>query len=103
MFSGIAILSSKWKTANWQEMAQIPIHEKYVRKWQNLAKLCKVIKFYVAHTGKTDKTSENNETVDSLAPCLTKSRILNFASKQIQNDSEKMTDYALKKTLKVYT
>lgn len=78
-------------------MAQIPSHEKHAWKWQNLAKLCKVIQFYIAHTGKTDKTPENNEIVGSLASCLIKSRLLNFASKQIQNDSDKMTGYALKK------
>lgn len=86
MFSGIAIWSSKWKTANWQEMAQIPSHEKHAWKWQNLAKLCKVIKLYVAHTGKTDKTSENNEIEHTLASCLIKTRILKFARKQIQNE-----------------
>ena len=53
-------------------MAQISSSEKHTQEWQNVAKLCKVIKFYVAHTGKTDKTSENNEIVDKLTLCLIK-------------------------------
>lgn len=64
-------------------------------------KLSKDVKYYVAHTGKTDKTSENNETLDKLAICLIKPRILNiyseFAREQIQNKSTGMIDYTLEK------
>ena len=36
-------------------MAKVSGQGKYEQKWQNLAKLSKDIKFYVAHKGKTDK------------------------------------------------
>lgn len=37
------------------------------RTGKNLAKLSKDIKFYLAHVGKTNKTSGNNEIVNKLA------------------------------------
>lgn len=49
-----------------------------------MEKLGKDIKFYVAHTGKTAKTSKNNEMVDKLASCLIKTRILKFAREQFR-------------------
>jgi hypothetical protein len=39
-------------------MAKISGHERYEWKCQNLATLSKDIKFYLAHTGKTDKKSD---------------------------------------------
>lgn len=52
-----------------------------------MAKLSKNKTFYLAHTGKTDKMSENNEIVDTLTLCLIKIRILKIAREQIQNKS----------------
>lgn len=68
-------------------------HGRHERKWQNLARRSKDIGFYVVHTGKTDKTSKNHETVDKLVSCLIKTSILKFASEQIQNKSERMINY----------
>ena len=65
----------------------------YVQKWQNLVKLSKDIKIYMARTGKTDKTSGNNEIVDKFASCLIMTSILRFSLEQIQNKSERMRDY----------
>lgn len=67
-----------------------------------MAKPSKDIKFYLAHTGKTDKMSENNEIVDKLPSCLIKTRIFKFAREQIQNKSAGMTGYTFKKIQKVY-
>lgn len=47
-------------------MAKIPSPGRREQKWQKLAKHSKDTKCYVAHTGKTDKTTENNEIVDTL-------------------------------------
>lgn len=45
-------------------------HGRHEWKRQNLAELSKDMEFYVTHTGKTDKTSENNEIVHKLASWL---------------------------------
>lgn len=44
-------------------MAKISVH----RTQRKMAKLGKDIKFCIAHRGKKDKMSENNEIVDKLA------------------------------------
>jgi hypothetical protein len=66
-------------------------------KKKNLAKHSKDIKFYLAHIGKTNKTSENYDIVNKLASCLIKTRILQFAREQIQNKSVRMIDCKLEK------
>lgn len=71
-----------------RSVTKIPGHEMCVGKCQNLVKLSKDIKFYIACTGKTDKMSENNAIVDNLASCLIMTRILRFSLGQIQNKSE---------------
>lgn len=55
-------------------MAKMFGHGKHEWKWQNLGKLRKGIKWYVAHRG---KISENNELVDTLASRLIKTNIKN--------------------------
>ena len=80
-------------------MTKISGHGRYEWKWKNLIKLSKDIKFNTAHTGKTDKMSENNEIVDKLGSCLIKTRILKFAREQIQNKPARKID---SKYVKVY-
>lgn len=61
-------------------------------------KLSKDFRYYVAHTGKSDKTFENNETLDKLAICLVKTRILNIYSefaRETQNKSARAIDCTL--------
>lgn len=51
-------------------MAKISGYVRYEEKGQNLTKLSKDIRFYIAHTGKTDKMCESNEIMYKLASCI---------------------------------
>lgn len=76
------------------------------KTWVEMAKDSNDIRVYVTHvmehTGKTHKTSKNNETGHKLSSCSIKTRLLKLPREQIHNKLSRITVIPLV-NLKVYS